>query len=62
LGAIVGLFAVALKKISSLKMRMASSKPAGTSIFHAVLYRYFERAGTVHHIQINYILITNLMH
>jgi hypothetical protein len=51
LGAAVGLCAVAPKIISSLNTGMASSKPAGTSTLHVVLYRYFERAGTLHHIQ-----------
>ena len=60
LGAIVGLCAVALKIISSLNMGIASSKPVGASMLHGVLYRYFERAGTLHHIQINYMLTHSL--
>ena len=36
LGAVVGLCAVEPKKISSLNTGMASSKPAGASMLHAV--------------------------
>ena len=51
LGAIVGMCAVAPKIISSWNTGMACSKPAGASMLHAVLYCYFEREGTLHHIQ-----------
>jgi len=51
MGVILGLCAVAPKILGSLITGMASSKLAGESTLHAVLYHYFERAGTVHYIQ-----------